>query len=208
MYDWFSQHYIEIFGAVAGIIFVFLEIRQSLWLWPVGILTSAVYIWVFFDSRFYADMGLQVYYLAISIYGWNFWIRGGDKGVSGSPGITSIGRRLAILLLIIFALLQASLWGILEYLTDSPVPVGDAFTTALSIIATWMLARKILQHWILWIVADLVSAVLYLYKGLYPTVLLFLVYTVLAFIGFYKWKKEYTLKCEGHEAKNSYPGQW
>ena len=66
--DWISNNYIEVFGAVAGIIYVFLEIRQNIWLWPVGIITSAVYIWVFFTSKFYADMSLQGYYLVISCY--------------------------------------------------------------------------------------------------------------------------------------------
>src|SRR5674476_192470 len=81
--NWISDNYIEIFGAVTGIIYVFLEIRQTIWLWPIGILTSAVYIWVFFTSKIYADMSLQVYYLAISILGWYWWARGKGPGAEG-----------------------------------------------------------------------------------------------------------------------------
>src|SRR5664279_5413123 len=77
--DWISSNYIELFGAVTGIIYVFLEIKQTIWLWPVGILTSAVYIWVFFTSKIYADMSLQVYYLVISILGWYWWTRGKER---------------------------------------------------------------------------------------------------------------------------------
>ena len=82
--NWISDNYIEIFGAVTGIIYVFLEIRQTIWLWPVGILTSAVYIWIFFTSKIYADMSLQVYYLTISILGWYWWTRGSVHRAKGT----------------------------------------------------------------------------------------------------------------------------
>jgi nicotinamide mononucleotide transporter len=203
--DWISNNYIEIFGAVTGIIYVFLEIRQTIWLWPVGILTSAVYIWVFFTSKIYADMSLQVYYLAISILGWYWWARGpgqgaegkGQEGVMERGGewekkelqVTRLTLKTGILLTTVFVLLYFMLWLILTKLTDSPVPVRDAFITSLSIIATWMLARKIYEHWYLWIVVNFVSAVLFLTRGLYPTVILYVVYGVMSFGGLIAWKK-------------------
>ncbi len=82
--DWISNNYIEIFGAVTGILYVFLEIRQNIWLWPVGIITSGVYIWVFFTGKLYADMSLQGYYLVISVLGWYWWVRGRGLGAQGS----------------------------------------------------------------------------------------------------------------------------
>ncbi len=84
--DWLSSNWIEVFGAITGIIYVFLEIRQNIWLWPVGILTSAVYIIVFFTSKFYADMSLQGYYLVISFLGWYWWMKGGGQGAQGRQG--------------------------------------------------------------------------------------------------------------------------
>ena len=93
MADWFSNNYIEIFGAVTGIVYVFLEIRQTIWLWPVGILTSAVYIWVFFTSKFYADMSLQVYYLVISCLGWYWWAKGAGRQPSLPPSLRYGGQR-------------------------------------------------------------------------------------------------------------------
>jgi len=198
MLEWLTQHYIEIFGAVTGIIFVFLEIRQNIWLWPVGIISSAVYIWVFFAARFYADMGLQVYYLSISFYGWYWWKRGGEK--VNSLEVSRTGKNLALKLLVLFLILNVLLWYVLKYFTDSPVPVGDSFTTALSIIATWMLARKLLEHWILWIIVDSVSIGLYIYKGLYPTVILFTLYTVMAIAGLASWSNEYRMKMKGYGA--------
>ena len=192
MREWIAGHSIEIFGAVTGIVYVILEIRQNIWLWPLGIVTSAIYLWVFYNSRFYADMGLQGYYLAISIYGWFLWTRKDrikDQQSTPALPVTRISLRLSVLLTIITALLTLVIWYILSQFTDSPLPGWDAFTTSISIVATWMLARKIIEHWVLWIIADVVSVGLYVYRGLYPTVVLFTVYTVMAAIGYYKWKE-------------------
>ena len=210
--DWISSNYIEIFGAVTGIIYVFLEIKQTIWLWPVGILTSAVYIWVFFTSKIYADMSLQIYYLVISILGWYWWTRGKEQGAEGKGHraqgkgpeevsvrkgerekeelqVTRVTLKTGIVLTIVFVILYLAMWLILTRLTDSPIPVRDAFITSLSIIATWMLARKIYEHWYLWIVVNFVSAVLFMTRGLYPTVILYIVYGVMSFGGLVAWKK-------------------
>jgi len=187
--DWLADHYIEIIGALAGIIYVFLEIRQNIWLWPLGLVTSTLYVWVFFTSKFYADMGLQTYYVLISVYGWYWWLKGGKKYNSDSLPVTRVSMKLSVILLFVFIALFVIIWFVLVNYTDSPVPLGDAFTTALSIVATWMLARKIMEHWILWIIADLVSMGLYIYKGLYPTVILFAVYSGMAVIGYLEWRK-------------------
>jgi nicotinamide mononucleotide transporter len=188
---WLSENYIELFGAITGIIYVFLEIRQTIWLWPVGIATSAVYIWVFFTSKIYADMSLQVYYLIISCLGWYWWAKGGTNriGEKEELQVTRIKVRTAVILAITFVFLFFAMWYILNRFTDSPVPVRDAFVTSLSIIATWMLARKIYEHWYLWIVVNFVSMVLFFARGLYPTVILYLVYGLMSFSGLIKWKK-------------------
>ena len=199
--DWLLTNYIEIFGAVTGIIYVFLEIRQNIWLWPVGIITSAVYIWVFFTNKFYADMSLQGYYLVISCLGWYWWARGkkGRMGERENGGmeerekneleVTRLGLKTGIILAIVFVLLYAIMWLVLTRLTDSPVPARDSFITSLSIVATWMLARKIYEHWFLWIVVNFVSAVLFITRGLYPTAVLYVVYGIMSFAGLVAWKK-------------------
>lgn len=189
--NWLSDNYIEVFGAVTGIIYVFLEIRQTIWLWPVGIITSAVYIWVFFTSKFYADMSLQVYYLVISILGWYWWSSGrkNGRGDDKELQVTRLKLRTGLILAAVFAILYAGMYLVLSRLTDSPVPIWDAFITSLSIIATWMLARKIFEHWFLWIVVNFVSAALFLVKGLYPTVGLYLVYGIMSFAGLAAWRK-------------------
>lgn len=200
MSDWISSHYIEVFGAVTGIIYVILEIRQNIWLWPVGIVTSAVYIWIFFANKFYADMSLQGYYLVISVMGWYWWRRGtglkkeGEKGRVGEREkkelhVTRVNFKTGVILAIVFVFLYLVMFFGLSRLTDSPVPEWDSFITSLSIVATWMLARKIYEHWLLWIVVNSVSAVLFIWRGLYPTVILYLVYCIMSFVGFVEWKK-------------------
>ncbi len=203
---WLSHNWIEIFGAITGIFYVFLEIRQNLWLWPVGIVTSAVYIWVFFHGKLYADMSLQGYYLVISVAGWWWWVRGAgsraqgggeinngerreERGEKGSLKVTRIRLRLALVLLVVFIMLYGIMFLVLSRLTDSPVPGFDAFLTSLSIVATWMLARKIYEHWYLWIVVNSAATGLFLFRGLYPTVILYAIYCLMSFAGLKEWRR-------------------
>jgi nicotinamide mononucleotide transporter len=202
--DWLSNNYIEIFGAVTGILYVIFEIRQNLWLWPVGIITSAVYIWVFFTGKLYADMSLQGYYLVISLLGWYWWMKGkraggregerdqGDVSSSSEPKrlqVTRLTLKTGIVLAVVFSMLYFIMWFALDRLTDSPVPEWDSFITSLSIIATWMLARKIYEHWFLWIVVNIAASILFFTRALYPTVILYIVYCAMSFVGLIEWKK-------------------
>lgn len=172
--------------------YIFFSIRQNILTWPTGLLTSLLYIYVFFKSGFYADMGLQWYYAFISIYGWYYWLRGDQKvknekeaNVPVKRSSTELLKKITGATILIYAVI---LFILLKY-TDSDVPFMDSLTTALSIVATWMLAKKYIEHWLIWIFTDLVSAGLYVYKGLWPTVILFIVYTVMAVTGYYEWKK-------------------
>ncbi len=183
------EQLLEYFGAFSGLLYLFLEIRQHRAMWIVGILTSLFYIFVFFFSKIYADMGLNVYYVAISIYGFRQWTQGTKQEEILYRTLTP---RLFAGVLLAIAALFALLHNILYRFTDSPVPVGDAFTTAVGIVATWMVARRIIEHWIFWIVANGVSVWLYYQRGLYPTLFLYTCYTILAAVGWYAWKKKGT----------------
>ena len=103
--------------------------------------------------------------------------------------VSRIKLKTTFILTIIFLFLYISIWKTLDHLTDSPVPGWDSFITSLSIIATWMLARKIIEHWYLWIVVNFVAVVLFLSRGLYPTVILYAVYCTMSFIGLKEWRK-------------------
>jgi len=188
---WISGNYIEILGAILGIAYVFFSIRQNILTWPIGLLTSILYVWVFFVSKLYADMGLQLYYVVISIYGWYEWLHGNQNDSKTELKVSRITLRLGFILSLISALIFVFIWIGLRSYTDSTVPVADALATALSLVATWMLARKILEHWLVWIFVDTFSIGLFWYKDLHPTVFLFVVYTVMAVIGFIEWKKEF-----------------
>ncbi|MCP4309816.1 MAG: nicotinamide mononucleotide transporter [Bacteroidetes bacterium] len=188
MISWISEQYVEILGVVFSLLYLLFSIRQNILLWPMGIVSAILYMVVFFQAKFYADMGLNGYYFFISIYGWVVWSKqkeGGGKGLS----VTRISLKQGLILALITAAAFASIGLLLDHFTDSPIPYWDAFTTALSFTATWMLARKIIEHWILWVIVDTVSMALYLYRGLYPTLVLFAVYTIMAVIGYIQWKK-------------------
>lgn len=195
--EWLLGNYIEILGAILGLVYIFFSIKQHILTWPTGLLTSALYVVVFFDARLYADMGLQAYYVVISIYGWYFWLSGkkqNEKKVAVKTTRKILWLKLAVVSIALYALLLF----ILSNYTNSDVPHMDSVTTALSIVATWMLARKYIEHWLLWIFIDAFSAGLYVYKGLWATVILFIVYTVMALLGYLEWKKD----LKSIEAKN------
>ena len=190
--SWIWANKIEVLGAILGLLYIFFSIRQHILTWPTGLFTSLLYTAVFFQSGFYADMGLQVYYVAISIYGWYYWLKGNKKEENSDDQVpvTGISRRLMLKLIIFTSIIYVVILFILIRFTDSTVPIMDSMTTALSITATWMLAKKYIEHWLIWIFVDLVSAGLYIYKELWPTVVLFIVYSIMAVLGYLEWKKD------------------
>ncbi len=190
MMEWIQNNLVELLGAIAGIVFLYLEIRQNIWLWPFGILTSAFYVYIFFVAKFYADMGLQFYYLGVSFYGWWYWLHGSKASKLETLPISHITLNLSLVLTAITFIIFLLLSYVLVNFTDSPIPYGDAFTTALSITATWMLARKILEMWWVWMVVNAVSLGLYIFKELYPTSVLFFLYFSMSILGYIHWKRE------------------
>ena len=192
MLEFLSTHQnriLEIIGVITSLLYLYFSVRESIWLWLFGLISSAVYVWVFYQASLYADAGLYVYYVLISVYGWLHWYRGSSKTQEADDlQITRTSQRDGAVYALTALLLFAGMaWGL--HFTDSDVPYGDAFTTSLSVVATYMLARKKLEQWMIWIVVDAFAMGLYLYKAMYPTAGLFLVYTVLAIWGHFRWKK-------------------
>ncbi len=193
--DWINHNYFELIAAGLGFIAIFLQIKQNVWYWLVSIIMVSMYIYIYIDAKLYADMSLQVYYLVISFYGWYLWLFGINKNHKHSelPVSTTSIKLRRLLTGVSIGLFFLISW-ILVSFTNSDLPYWDAFTTALSFVATWMLARKKIENWLIWIVVDAVSTVIYIYKGLYPTVVLFLFLTVLAFVGYRSWEKDLNVK--------------
>jgi nicotinamide mononucleotide transporter len=187
--NYIKENWIELVGAVLSFIYLFYSIRQKIGLWIFGFLSSALYVVVFFQSKLYADMTLQFYYLGISVYGWVNWKRE-KKEEDAEVDIVLLKQSFVLPLFIVLLLIFGGYYWVLLRFTDSPFPIGDSFITALSIVGTWMLAKKMLENWLVWILANGLSIGLFLYKGLYPTVLLFGVYTVMSVVGYLEWKKK------------------
>jgi nicotinamide mononucleotide transporter len=192
IFTWLYNHWIENLAVVTGLIYILLSVKQRIWCWPFGIVSSVLYLYVFFDAKIYADMFLQLYYVLMGFYGWIHWARV-DSASSNKKELPVSKLKLgqAILFLMLTLLLWLLIAKLLMRFTDSPVPWIDAFTTAFSFTATYMLARKILEHWIIWVIVDFISVALYFYRGLYPSIILFAIYTVLAVFGYLEWKKQW-----------------
>jgi len=187
---------IEIIGAAIGLIYLFLEYKANVWLWPAGIVMSLFYVVIFFHGKFYADAAVYLYYIGANTYGLLKWTQSKRQSMTGDG---NEAKELAIThvpanKILPIAATAIALWGLLYWIlstfTDSPVPLGDAFTTALSIVAMWMLAQKYLEQWLLWIIVNVVSTALYFWKGLYPTAILFIVYVIVAVLGYFRWRNE------------------
>ena len=182
------ENWIEIVGAILSLIYLYLSIKQKISLWIFGFLSSALYIVVFFQTKFYADMSLQFYYLVISVYGWFNWKYGKPNTGQELPA-TKITKRLILQLGASSILIYVIYYLVLAKFTDSTIPKADSLVGMLSVIGTWMLARKLIENWLVWIVADGIATGLFFYKGLYPTAVLFIIYTIMAIVGYWQWKK-------------------
>lgn len=179
---------LEIFGVLFMLLYLFLELKQKSAMWLVGFVGSLAYVVIFYQNKFYADMSMNAYYVLMSVYGFYAW-KFGKKAQGGKLPVSRVRRRQLVILLLITLALFFAICYVLSSYTDSPVPLGDALTTALSVVATWMLARKMLEHWLLWIFINFASAALYFYKDMYPTAALFVVYGALSVYGYFSWRK-------------------
>ena len=190
---------LEILGFTVGLLYLWWEYHADWKLWYASMVMPAISMWIYFSKGIYADFAINIYYLAIAVYGYIVWTRGHRKHVktdntdnedsSKKLPITNIPGKMLAACIGVFFLLWVGLYLILNYLTDSTVPIPDAFTTALSIVGMWMLARKYLQQWIAWILVDAVCACLYWYKGIPLYGILYALYTVIAFFGYRKWRR-------------------
>lgn len=155
----------------------------------------AIYLYIYYNAGLYADFGINIYYLIIAVYGWlawkyNFSIFGnGNAGEKRELTINHTPTRTITVLSVSFLAIWCAIAFVLIELTDSTVPVTDAFTTALSIVGMYMLARKYIEQWFVWAIVDVVSSGLYIYKGLYFTAVLYAIYAIIAIFGYRKWRK-------------------
>ena len=175
---------------IVGLIYIFLEYRAHILVWLAGIVMPAIDLWLYWERGLYGDFGLALYYLLAGLYGflaWRYW-PGRNDGDTPRP-ITHFPLTFASVArcMLAFCLIWAAVWAFLNYWTDSTVPVTDSLTNALSIIGLWMLSRKYVEQWLVWIVADAIYVWLYAYKGLPFKATLYSLYIIIAFFGIRKW---------------------
>ena len=181
---------LEIIGTIVGLAYLWLEYRASIYLWIASIIMPAIYIFVYYEAGLYADFGINIYYLGAAIYGWLVWKFGHQiDGEAKEMPITHMPKRSWLKAGVVCIIAQFFIAWILINFTDSDVPWWDAFTTALSIVGMWMLARKYLEQWLVWIIVDAVCVGLYIYKDLYFTAGLYALYAIIAIFGWLNWKK-------------------
>ncbi len=180
----------EILATITGFCCVFFEIKQKIALWYFGIISAALFLLVFFHQSFYAYALFQVYFIATSIYGFMQWKKS-EKANGEEMPISRISLRLFAILLVLAVVLTFCLWRVLLTVNEnSTYAFFDAVISTLSIIATWMLAKKYIEQWGAWFIADIISVGVFFSRGLYPTTLLYTAYVVMAVTGFILWRKQ------------------
>lgn len=186
--DW--KLVLQIVGFALGMLYMYLEYKADVRLWIVGLIMPMIHGTLYFKAGLYADFGMEMYYIAAGIWGLVAWkVTGKRKTADNGIAISSTPLRLWPLLIAIYAVLHAALYFFLSLCTDSTVPFWDAMTTAMSIVAMWMLARKYKEQWLVWVVRDLITVGLYIYKDIPITALRHVMYAVIGVAGYMKWRK-------------------
>ncbi len=187
LFGW-TVNVLEASAVAAGFLGVWLTTRRNIWCWPVGLVNVTLFLVLFLEARLYADVALQAIYVVLLSYGWWYWLRGGSD--HHEAPVTRAGPRLlAVLAVGVVVATLVGGWGLSRW-TDADLPFQDSFTTAASLVAQWLQARKKLENWIVWIVADVVYVGIYVVKGLPLTAALFASFLALAVVGWRSWKRE------------------
>jgi nicotinamide mononucleotide transporter len=181
-------NWLEPLAVATGVTSVYLSVRQNIWSWPTALVNVTLYFFVFRAANLYADMGLQVFYFILSVYGWYEWLYGGEKRTELK--VSRITPRVAGILLAITVAGVAALDAVLRHTPDT-VPFLDSVTSTASIVGQWMMTRKILENWTVWIAVNVLSIGMYVYKGLNQTAGLYAGFLVLAIMGYVKWRRSY-----------------
>ena len=186
IFDFLTANWFEIVAAALAITYLILAMQQNILCWAAWIISSIMYLFVMFSAGLYMESGLQIFYIVMGIYGWIQW---NNRSSNNSLTVSTwpIINHIYILLILIFLVTFSGL--ILSNLTEAVSPYIDAFTTWGAIIATYMVAKKILENWYYWFVVDFVSVFLFLSRELYTTALLFSIYIILVIFGFIAWRK-------------------
>ncbi len=173
---------------ITALIYVILAAIENTWCWLFGIISSAFSIYLCYSGKLFLESGLQVFYIGIGIYGWYQWLFGSE--VKAELKVISFSLNKNSLLIILGCFIWIPFGFVAHRYSTQVMPYLDAFITAFSLIATWMTAKKIVENWLYWIVIDSLAILLYTYRGFYLIAVIYFIYTILAFIGYLKWKRK------------------
>lgn len=179
----------EATAVVLGVVYLLLAVRENIWCWYAAFASSAIFLFLFWDVSLLMESGLQLYYLAMAVYGWWQWQPGSD--VNGELPIRSWSLRQHLSAVMPVLVLSVASGLLLQYNTGAAWPFLDSFTSWGAVLTTWMVARKILENWLYWLAIDSLCIYLYLDRGLYLTALLFMLYIIIALFGYRQWLHHY-----------------
>ena len=177
----------EVVAVFFGLLSVWYAKKENILVFPTGIISVLLYVYICFHWKLYADMGVNFYYFVMSVYGWVVWSTKTDN-----ESVTPISKnniRENLISLSLFALFFVIMAYVLSSYTDSDVPYWDSLTTGIFLVAMWLMAKKKIENWIAWIIGDVISVPLYAYKGLYLTSFQFIVFLGIAIAGYLEWKQ-------------------
>lgn len=181
---------LEWLAVATGVLYVVLITFKNILAWLMALISSSIYVYLCFTSQYYLETGLQLFYVVMALYGWVSW-----KGISNKePFIKKWKFKYHVINISLSGVAVVVLGVLFQKYTDQSLPFLDAFTTVYSIVATFMVAKRVLENWIYWIVIDVISIQLYAYKGFNLTALLYLLFVIISVFGFMKWRKMYKLQ--------------
>ena len=197
---------LELAAVLTSLLYVVLAAKGNVWCWPAAFISTAIYTAIFYDVYLFMDSLLQVYYLLMAVYGWFCWQKNKQMPVNnagplkqeqgadieqGGEGIQSWGAMLHLKVIAGLAVISLGLGYLMANYTQAHFPYLDSATTVFAVFATYLVAKKVLENWLYWVVIDLVSIYLYLEKDLTPTAVLFGLYVLIAAYGYYHWRQSF-----------------
>lgn len=190
LFEWASQW--ELLAVVLALIYVILAVKKSMWCWLAAITSSGIYVALMFESRLYMEAALNLFYAAMAIYGYWAWQRG--RNAEGEVAVVrwKAANHLSVMVVII-ALTLVNGW-LLKHYTDAARPYIDSLITWASVVTTWMVARRVVENWLYWVVIDGLAAILYFQQARKPTGVLFVFYVVISVYGYRAWLRNTELK--------------
>lgn len=175
---------IESIAVLFSILYVVLAVKENIWCWGAALISVSLYIYICFSAQLYPETGLQVFYFIMAIIGYYMWNKENKEEIKEWSEIKHL------LIILLGAILTFFMGFYFSTYTNSQMPIIDSFTTVFSIIATYMVIKKVLGNWLYWIVIDAVSVYLYFNRDLHLTSLLFIAYTIIAIFGYFSWMKK------------------